>query len=234
MVMIEQSHAKKMVVRHIGVIVMSVTSVFTIVFFGLLRCKIMRDSLPHHTVPPPVPPPVVHRSPPSPPTPPIVVHSPDPPDVPKKQEEGPHDDPPTTRTKYRIARVPADGNCFFTSVGLQLGMDASSLRNKCVSLFAAQEESTQTLMVQSEGFPSAQSYMRRLAHGMFGGHNEMILISEHYGVPIHVYVLDKTTHKLKRLTSVRPSNRPTSSSVVHRRVVLLWDGVAHYDAILPQ
>ena len=74
-----------------------------------------------------------------------------------------------------------------------------------------------------------QAYARLLRDGMFGGHNEMVLLSDHYNLTTYVY--SRVPGGFSKLTTVHPNPR-TSHARPPRQVYMLWDGLAHYDALV--
>ncbi len=126
--------------------------------------------------------------------------------------------------RFRVVRIPGDGDCFFSAIGMQIGVDSKALRKKCILLFKNSDKHEQVLMAIGNDSTN-EGYMKRLANGMFGGHNEMILISNHYNITIYVYT--RTNEGFRKLTTVRPRHTTTS-----KQVFLLWDGDStHYDAL---
>ncbi|RPF82175.1 MAG: hypothetical protein CBC65_001155 [Rhodothermaceae bacterium TMED105] len=132
----------------------------------------------------------------------------------------------TNPVKFRIMNIPGDGHCFFTAIGCQIGVDSGTLREVAVKLFKHSDADEKQLMATADGL-TERAYILRLANGMFGGHNEMVMLAKHYNLVIYVY--SRTPAGFRKLTTVRPP--PTAQHP--RQVFILWDGAAHYDALVP-
>ena len=129
------------------------------------------------------------------------------------------------RFKFKIRKIPGDGDCFFAAIGSQIGIDARTLRKITVELFKRRNANEKHLMATADGM-SETGYIHCLSNGMFGGHNEMVMLSKHYNLVIYVY--SRTPKGLKKLTKV---SQPTTTRDP-KRVFILWDGVGHYDALV--
>jgi hypothetical protein len=128
--------------------------------------------------------------------------------------------------RFKIMKIPGDGDCFFVAIGSQIGIDSSTLREVAVKLFKRSTAEEKQIMATADEM-SERVYALRLANGMFGGHNEMVLLSNHFSLIIYVY--SRTPTGFVKMTTVRPR----SASCDSRRVFILWDGAAHYDALVP-
>lgn len=128
---------------------------------------------------------------------------------------------------FRIKSCPPDGDCFFEAIGTQMGRRASTLREECRTLFLSSPLEERQIMAESEGC-TWQQYAELLGKrgGLQGGHNEMVLLSKRFNLRVEVYV--RNVQGFKHLTTVR-CEREGDGLPVH----LLWDGLAHYDALIP-
>ena len=125
--------------------------------------------------------------------------------------------------RFRKHECPPDGNCMFTAIGEQVGLDAATLRRLCVKLFDEQPEEEREMMALSEGATPSQ-YRTRLQNMMFGGHNEMILLANHFRIDVCVF--SERDNVLRSVTRIRCRTRPS-----RRHVYLLWDQRGHYDRL---
>lgn len=128
---------------------------------------------------------------------------------------------PTCTSPWVVHRVAADGHCFFAAVGTQTGIDPYELRRICRRIYTALPRKERELIALSEGLTDVE-YARAITGTMYGGHNEMVLLSRELGKPFDVY--EVTRNRFTLLTSV-------GSKESSCRVRLLWSGRCHYDAL---
>lgn len=76
---------------------------------------------------------------------------------------------------------------------------------------------------------SSEEYSRKMRDGsLFGGHNEMMFMSNIYGVRINVYAKGEDG-RLVKITTVSPNTR---SERVRTVANILYNGRDHYDSLL--
>ena len=129
-------------------------------------------------------------------------------------------------TVLKVRRVSPDGDCLFHAIGIQIGVPGSTLRKECADAYANEDEETRDLMCEGEA-SNWEEYSKILENGdMYGGHNEMILLSKLYGLCIIVYGRGEGgVVEMTRVCSHDP--RP-------KRVHVLYNGTNHYDALVRQ
>ena len=128
------------------------------------------------------------------------------------------------RVTLRLVRCVPDGNCLFEALGKCMGKSAQEVRHALVGAFFQRlTVDEQETVAASEGI-TRDEYARRLSRSMWGGHNEMVLASKHYGIAVCVF--RNGPKGLQRVVTVRPR---TSSPAATAHIV--WDGTGHYDAL---
>lgn len=130
-------------------------------------------------------------------------------------------------TSFEVVAQPADGNCFFHSVGHHLDLSAAALRERVTRWMMANrsleiEGHPLSSWIEWEGLP-LETYVAHMANGKWGGATELAILTHMYpSFRFHVLRLDrKDGQRYDQVLQVGTGGADA---------FLLWSGT-HYDAL---
>lgn len=137
--------------------------------------------------------------------------------------------PPLPPIRLRQFRVPGDGDCLFHSIGLTVGLPASTVRRNVVEHMLNSPSGKAMLLRYAQSRtvkdPDLRTYLRAMIRpGTWGGELELQSAADLYRRTVYVHLRRDPQNPLV----FRPTHESSRPSI-H----LLYNGRNHYDALLP-
>lgn len=136
--------------------------------------------------------------------------------------------------RLRQYRVPGDGDCLFHSIGLAMGLPASTVRRAVVEHLLNSSNGKAMLLRYAQSRtvkdPDLRTYLRAMIRsGTWGGELELQSAADLYRRTVYVHLRRDPQNPLV----FRPTHSGDSLSSTRPSIHLLYNGRNHYDALLP-